>query len=85
MHFAFACGCNTFIFVTGRFAALGDNIAKVHVRVAIASTVFEVINVLSTVGVSNVDFVVATPMLVLNHNDFGERGAEDSSEDYKGS
>ena len=53
--------------------------------VAIAFAVFEVINVLSTVGVSNVDFVVATPMLVLNRNNLGERGAEDSREDYNGS
>ena len=54
-----------------------------YLCVAIALNVFEVINILSTVGVANVDFVVATEMLVLNCNDFGERGAEDSSKDHK--
>ena len=53
--------------------------------VAIASNVFEVINILSTVHVAYVNNVVPTVILVLNRNDFRERGAEDSSEDHKGS
>jgi hypothetical protein len=84
VHEAMVFRDNSYILVsTWRRAAFGNDIAQMYACVVFTDEVFEVVNVLSAVGVADVDNVVTGKDSVFNSDNLGVGGAEERGEDHK--